>query len=751
MKKFNPKVSIIIPVYNGEDYLSCAIDSALNQTYDNIEVIVVNDGSHDSSEKIALEYGEKIRYIYKDNGGVASALNEGIKNAMGEYISWLSHDDLYYPDKVLKQVEFLSKAKNKEVIVASNVELVDSNLNLLEVHKLSDKLEKYPLSYLTFDVTTGLNGCALLICKKLFDRNGLFDLNLLTTQDYDMWSRFAINEKFVILDEVLVKSRQHPNQGSKTIKCVHREVDELHSRFISMISDEEFSSYFDNDINEMLRITSLYKDAMLSRKTAVEMFFKIYKIYGDNHNEMLLDFFNKNFLMSEGNSSRSKKKKKKRLLFYNNVWVRGGIERVLSTMFESLKDKYDIYFAVCDLEEENSYPLPDEVNIINVGKDLNDFLPYAILSLCKMYDIDLFVGSQNLNVHVLNIYKLLKEYDIKTIASNHYSYYLPVEISWLNDVIGVRDECYDSATAVVWANLTSSKLYGIKHANTYHIGNPNSFECVDKVKNNTKNIMCVGRFDDLLKRLELTLEAFSKAYKKDSSLKLTVVGKYDEKAYPINSPKQNFKEFVKSLNIPNDAIEFVGETTEVEKYYKNADLLLLTSQSEGFGMVVTEAACFGVPTIAFDIVGLSDIIHDGVNGYLVDCYDTSLMAYKINKYFSSSKNMTLMKNKTLEMVKCFDNKVIASEWDNLIERVLNNEVSSNVDVDLSGSELMDIFDKTVSNINPNFSDFEERKPLLRRMIGKVKYQYKTYGLKKTMREIVIYPVKLSRRFLGGKN
>ena len=89
-----PMVSIIIPVYNGANYLREAIDSALAQTYSNFEVIVVNDGSNDGGEtdRIATSYGEKIRYFRKENGGVASALNMGIKHMKGDYFSWLSHD-----------------------------------------------------------------------------------------------------------------------------------------------------------------------------------------------------------------------------------------------------------------------------------------------------------------------------------------------------------------------------------------------------------------------------------------------------------------------------------------------------------------------------------------------------------------------------------------------------------------------------------------------------------------------------------
>lgn len=97
-----PKVSIVIPVYNGANYLREAIESALDQTYPNIEVIVVNDGSSDdgATEQVAFSFGNRIRYFSKENGGVASALNAGIRLMSGEYLSWLSHDDVYYSCKV---------------------------------------------------------------------------------------------------------------------------------------------------------------------------------------------------------------------------------------------------------------------------------------------------------------------------------------------------------------------------------------------------------------------------------------------------------------------------------------------------------------------------------------------------------------------------------------------------------------------------------------------------------------------------
>ena len=123
----NPLVSIVIPVYNGADYLAEAIDSAIAQTYSNIEIIVVNDGSTDdgATERVARAYGNRIKYYSKPNGGVATALNYAIKRMNGDYFSWLSHDDVYLPEKVERQIKKLEELDGEMVILYSNVEVID--------------------------------------------------------------------------------------------------------------------------------------------------------------------------------------------------------------------------------------------------------------------------------------------------------------------------------------------------------------------------------------------------------------------------------------------------------------------------------------------------------------------------------------------------------------------------------------------------------------------------------------------------
>jgi len=215
----NPKVSIIIPVYNGSNYLKEAVDSALSQTYKNIEIIVINDGSNDSgiTEALAKSYGDSIKYYYKENGGVASALNYGIEVMQGNYFSWLSHDDVYFPEKIQTQIDIL-KFYTYPVISYSDFEFIDENSKLLKVKKSkSFKKNKFLISLIT---SHKIHGCTLLIPKECLEKYGIFNEKLKTVQDYELWFRLAQKYEFIYLPKVLIKSRLHKSQGSNKLSLV---------------------------------------------------------------------------------------------------------------------------------------------------------------------------------------------------------------------------------------------------------------------------------------------------------------------------------------------------------------------------------------------------------------------------------------------------------------------------------------------------------------------------------------------------
>ncbi|MDD5216476.1 MAG: glycosyltransferase [Candidatus Omnitrophica bacterium] len=217
---FNPKVSIVIPVYNGESYLEEAIDSALAQTYRNFEIIVVNDGSDDGgkTEAVALSYGDKIRYFPKKNGGVSTALNWAIKEMKGEYFSWLSHDDVYLPNKLETQISYLRGHVDQadRIILYSDWYMMDPQSKITG----EKRVQAFAREALPYAMMLGwvLNGCALLIPKRCFDQMGLFDENLRLVQDSKKWFEFSQAYDFCHIPEPLVKCRIHPSQAGARLK-----------------------------------------------------------------------------------------------------------------------------------------------------------------------------------------------------------------------------------------------------------------------------------------------------------------------------------------------------------------------------------------------------------------------------------------------------------------------------------------------------------------------------------------------------
>jgi len=266
---FHPKISIIIPVYNGANYLRESIESALAQTYNNIEVLVVNDGSKDNGKtrEIALSFENRIRYFEKENGGVATALNLGIQKMAGEYFSWLSHDDVYYPYKLEAQVDYLRHLTSKEVILYGDYDLIDCNSQYLREMRLphyEPDIFLYELSQRSF-----IHGCTLLIPKICFECVGQFNEKLLTTQDYELWIKLSKHYVFIHLSKKLIKSRCHSEQGSNQAKALHlEEDDQLHVLFIKELLSERIPHLYNIPASQFyLKLGKIYQHRQLLKAT----------------------------------------------------------------------------------------------------------------------------------------------------------------------------------------------------------------------------------------------------------------------------------------------------------------------------------------------------------------------------------------------------------------------------------------------------------------------------------------------------
>ena len=137
-----PLASIVINNYNYEAYVEAAINSALNQTYPNVEVVVIDDGSTDKSKDIILSYGQRINTLFKENGGQASSLNSGIEKSSGEIICLLDADDIFLPCKVEMVVKLLFRLdwKNNDILLNNFLEIVDQDELPVEVDLVDEIL-----------------------------------------------------------------------------------------------------------------------------------------------------------------------------------------------------------------------------------------------------------------------------------------------------------------------------------------------------------------------------------------------------------------------------------------------------------------------------------------------------------------------------------------------------------------------------------------------------------------------------------
>ncbi|MGQ9367382.1 glycosyltransferase [Azospirillum sp. ST 5-10] len=252
MTQPQPCVSVVIPVYNGAAFLAEAIDSVLAQTHGAVELIVVDDGSTDggATAAIAAAFGDRIRYFWQPNAGVAAALNRGIAEMRGEAFSWLSHDDLYKPEKIAVQVAAWQRF-GRTCVVCGDYEIIDETGAPQGVVSAGDcDLLARPLD----GVYTGvLNGCAMLIPREVFERVGTFATGLPVTQDYELWFRMARAVPFVRSPGVLVSYRSHPAQGSRR-RSHADQTSRLFAHLVDQTTDAEMAAYDGSPLRFLLRV-----------------------------------------------------------------------------------------------------------------------------------------------------------------------------------------------------------------------------------------------------------------------------------------------------------------------------------------------------------------------------------------------------------------------------------------------------------------------------------------------------------------
>jgi glycosyltransferase involved in cell wall biosynthesis len=202
-----PEVSVVIPAYNSARYLEQAVGSVLAQTFQDLEVIVVDDGSTDDTAALIRGLGPPVRYLHQPNSGVSVARNRGVSEASSRYVALLDADDTWLPEKLSRQLEALRDAPASGLCYTAFF-AADSDLNPIEVQHQempAGALE----SLLTHGNVVGAGGSTMVCERRLFQQAGGFDPRFSQCADWDMWVRLAALTEFLYLDEPLATYRIH--------------------------------------------------------------------------------------------------------------------------------------------------------------------------------------------------------------------------------------------------------------------------------------------------------------------------------------------------------------------------------------------------------------------------------------------------------------------------------------------------------------------------------------------------------------
>lgn len=215
---FNPIVSVIIPTHNRSHYITDALESVLEQTYGNIEIIVVDDGSTDGTEKALEPYQDRILYLQQNNEGAASARNFGIRKASGHYIAFLDSDDLYLPKKIERQVDALKNNEHLGFVFCNSLFCYEDGV---EIPMLEDEAPSgyiFPKLFMHNFISTN----TILIKRECLEKVGTFK-DMVHAEDYDLWLRLARIYDGIYLDEILAKTKFHSSNISASNSWFHNQ------------------------------------------------------------------------------------------------------------------------------------------------------------------------------------------------------------------------------------------------------------------------------------------------------------------------------------------------------------------------------------------------------------------------------------------------------------------------------------------------------------------------------------------------
>ena len=629
-KMKSPKVSVVIPAYNHEKFIGEAIQSVLDQTFQDFELIIINDGSTDNTEAEILKFkDDRIQYYFQSNRGLSPTLNRGIELARGEFFNFLPSDDIFLPEKLAIQLKAFEGSEEIGVVFSYHL-VVDGEGREVKDDPIVDwftvpfetKEEIFPALF----ERDFLSVPTALIRMDCFRRVGLFDESLKTAQDYDMWMRILKYDDLRLIKKVLLKLRWHGKnltyrvtpetelERAKVLVKAYRSLriedifPSLHHRKDALAyadAYERLAAYMEKSgLPALIPISQIHKDQAMGLK---EKRRNVPYSLKDLEEEEEWKFAGRDITADTERIN---------LLIETPFLDKGGVENVIHGIATKIDSSLFNPVIVCTIgggqiaEKIRSAGIPVEV--------LGEEKEKEYLEILRRYRIDLvnshysFLGTP-----------IAYQRGIPVISFLHSIY------SWYSHRI--LDE-FRIADQYISRYIAVSPLVASFARHQFNISPhrmrviPDGLD-IDRLKQGessgplTRNDLGMRKEDFIFlhvgainqaKMHNLLIAAMAEMVKNYPFIKLLCVGQILDEDY-----NQFIREKVKEHGL-DPHIKFVGFVENPVPYYQLADAFLLPSLVEGWGLTTLEAMYYELPLILTPVGAAREVIDDNDIGLLIE-------------------------------------------------------------------------------------------------------------------------------------
>lgn len=692
--------SIIIPVYNAQDKIKKCINSILAQTETDYEIVCVDDKSsdHTLNELRALEkQNEKIKVIsLAENSGPVYARMLGFKVSSGKYIWYVDPDDYLNNNNSLKEIKSELEAYPVDIFNFNSALQFSRNCSEEERKNISDWIKPF---------SGNLEGSDIFIeefCNNSFKHN-LWN-KVLSRQVLEKAYHYIGNDWICMSDDLylmfLVSYFAQSFHGTDKITG-YTYVFGGGVSCVNVMTDKKYIAYsnqgiiFDNlkrFLNTVHEKDRLYWDALKNHKQRIlkdciyvwynyveeqyssNAFRKLVNIWRFDKvfNSLVYEYYD-NFYsvinkIKDWQLPNSEPSDIKTIGVYYHRMYNGGVEKVISLLIPMwLKIGYDVVLITDEPQNVNDYNIPKKVQrvVIQHFKDTNN-KNYIVRKkqwedTIKDNQIDVVVYHAWNKPIMLWDMQVIKNAGAWFIVQTHLVF--SSNLSWMGDGFKALNYLMGMADGVVTITKTDEVYWKNYNSNTVKISNPVDAALSSKkvVEINSNNIVWVGRFEDY-KRPKDVFSIMQKVIEEVPDAKLYMLGKTE------NDEDMEEYELLRHQYNLDDTVFFEGFHSEISSYYKNAKVHLLTSEMEGFSMVLLESKAYGIPTVMYNLDYL-DMVREKKGILIASIADTNQIADHIIKLLKDTKFWSEQSKMARLSFEEMRDENLAEKWHNLFMHI----------------------------------------------------------------------------------